>query len=134
MQLSGACVCCQPKFVTYNICAYAPLTTIAAERVLDGGKISVFDHPDAYLFENAVTRVKLGHYDGDTLVAIKSTWLPENKDARTKAFREKNALKKLHHPNIVRCVLCVQVWGLYHCIALFIIMLCLDLCLVWWFC
>ena len=82
-----------------------PPSIFAAERVLDGGKISVFDHPDAYLFENAVTRVKLGHYNGETLVAIKSTWLPENKGARARAFREKNALKKLHHANIVRCVL-----------------------------
>ena len=76
-----------------------------------GGKLSVFEHKDAYLFENAVTRVKLGQYDGDTLVAIKSTVLPEDEAAKRKAFREKDVLKRLRHAHIVRCV-CVRPFGL----------------------
>ena len=37
-------------------------------------------------------------------MAVKITGLPDDEDAQRKAFREKDALKHLAHPNIVRCV------------------------------
>ena len=66
-----------------------------------GGKLAVYAHHEAIIFDNALTRVQLGLYDGDTVVAVKRTHRPADEAALAKALREKDTLKALRHDHVV---------------------------------
>ena len=64
--------------------------------------LQMYSHQHAMLFDNAKTTVRLGLYDGDTVVAVKRTHKPADPSSLAKALREKDTLKALDHPHIVR--------------------------------
>ena len=84
-----------------------PLQQIPAEwsatldAVEGGGKLAIYTHRDAVIFDNSVTCVQLGLYDGDTVVAVKRTQRPADEAALAKALREKDTLKALRHDHVV---------------------------------
>ena len=75
----------------------ATLEAVGADATL-----ALYAHADAIIFDNSVTRVQLGLYDGDTVVAVKRTIRPVDEAELAKALREKDTLKALAHPHIVR--------------------------------
>ena len=64
--------------------------------------LQLYSHQHAILFNNAKTTVRLGLYDSDTVVAVKRTNKPADERSLIKALREKDTLKALDHPHIVR--------------------------------
>ncbi len=62
----------------------------------------LYEHAQLRLYHTTRTVIRLGLYDGDTVVAVKRTPLHPDEDEREKDLREKELFKELQHPNIAR--------------------------------